>query len=226
MKNKIKFLAILTVSVMIASCEKEVDPPEPSCNIVCMNGGTVTSNCGCACPSGFTGTNCQTSLNNSQMVTVNLNPGTYHQILPIKTNGDNEFDGQVYVTINVTLEISSDRRKIHAVNELLFYEPGGDHTTARIIPGNSASKILLYTAPAGKKIDFINSSTQINYGPHLIQNYHGTTFINNLNASNHFLHKIEFIADTQGNDLPANGTTSYSRYRIYFDDFQVAISDL
>ncbi len=29
--------------------------------IACQNGGTVNQNCGCNCPTGFTGTNCQTS---------------------------------------------------------------------------------------------------------------------------------------------------------------------
>lgn len=224
MKKLKPTVAIISVVLFIASCEKDDTNSTPSCQINCENGGVVTSTCSCDCPDGYTGLNCEIKTNPVQIVTVNRNPGTYYQIKPVRSNGDNEFDGIVDVTIKVDLEISSDKTKVYAVSDALFYEPKGDYSTAIINPNLSSSRILLYTAPSGKKIDYINSTTGIIMGPVRL-NSTGTHFVNNLSVSNHFLHKIEFIADTSGDDLPSDGSSDRCRYRIYFDDFEVAISN-
>ncbi|MDZ4847027.1 MAG: hypothetical protein SH857_15955 [Chitinophagales bacterium] len=54
----IKIFLILFLSSFILvtnSCKKDDD-----CNLVCQNGGTLKSPCGCDCLTGFTGTQCET----------------------------------------------------------------------------------------------------------------------------------------------------------------------
>jgi hypothetical protein len=46
---------MLTMMMAIPSCKKKDD-----CNTVCQNGGTVNDQCGCNCPAGYTGANCET----------------------------------------------------------------------------------------------------------------------------------------------------------------------
>lgn len=54
MKKLKSIFAILVVVVLFTSCT-----PEPPCSRICNNGGKVNSNCGCDCPNGYTGDNCQ-----------------------------------------------------------------------------------------------------------------------------------------------------------------------
>ena len=57
--KKLKLMLVICVTIaLLDSCQK--DENNPSCNTVCQNGGTLNTNCGCNCPSGFTGSNCQT----------------------------------------------------------------------------------------------------------------------------------------------------------------------
>lgn len=219
-----RFIAAFSLMAMVFfSCEKA----DKECLTVCQNGGVVNENCGCNCPQGFTGINCENKIKKSELVNVPINSGEYHLLKPIKTKGDNEFGGAVMIWGDVSLILSSDSKKVYAVHNVHFYEPQGDHTSAWIDPNSTASKILLYTAPTGKKIEFINSSTGMNFSYPTQYNYHGTTYLNfYLTYPNHFVHRIEFIGDTSGNDLPCDGTPDNCRFKIYYDDFQVMITDL
>jgi hypothetical protein len=44
-------IAIFTIVILFASCKK--------CKTVCLNGGAVTEDCGCKCPGGYSGLNCE-----------------------------------------------------------------------------------------------------------------------------------------------------------------------
>jgi hypothetical protein len=54
----IHFIISVFVVVIINITCKKVDP-EPLCATSCNNGGTVNATCGCDCPAGFTGRNCE-----------------------------------------------------------------------------------------------------------------------------------------------------------------------
>lgn len=60
MKNTIHLLCLGTL-LALSACKKEErqEPSILSCTISCQNGGTVTSDCACDCPPGYSGTNCQ-----------------------------------------------------------------------------------------------------------------------------------------------------------------------
>lgn len=75
---------LLTAALFTACKPEEVAPPAvPACTTTCLNGGTVTSDCNCDCPTGFYGANCQdqqtpTAFVVNQIVLTNW-PATYDQ---------------------------------------------------------------------------------------------------------------------------------------------------
>ncbi len=213
--KKIKLLLIIAVTtVFISSCKKE--DPTPSCQVTCNNGGTVTANCGCDCPSGFTGTNCQTKILNT--INVSVNHDNYYQLYPLRYQGDNEFGGRIAIDGYVRLITGSNNTKIYGVVDADFRELGG--STRAIIDGNlSANRILLYTAPAGKTIYNIVSTNYQPFSWYPLFDYHGIGY----EYYNNFVYKIEMVGDTTGDDLPSDGTTGRTRFRIWFDDFTVTI---
>ena len=52
MKKLKLIIAIFTVVLLVASCKKV-------CKTKCLNGGSVTEDCGCKCPGGYSGPNCE-----------------------------------------------------------------------------------------------------------------------------------------------------------------------
>ncbi len=61
MKTIFKRLSVLFMFVLFFSCTP--NPEDVPCvPITCLNGGTSTPDCGCNCPTGFTGTNCSTQI--------------------------------------------------------------------------------------------------------------------------------------------------------------------
>lgn len=53
-------MAVLTVAMLIFGCSE--DSSTPCIPINCLNGGTSNSDCGCNCPTGYTGSNCGTQI--------------------------------------------------------------------------------------------------------------------------------------------------------------------
>lgn len=64
MKNFISKSVILIVFSAFLGCSSDSSnspiPPAPCVPIICKNGGTSTPDCGCNCPTGYTGTDCST----------------------------------------------------------------------------------------------------------------------------------------------------------------------
>ncbi|MEO5572805.1 MAG: hypothetical protein ABIT08_07905 [Bacteroidia bacterium] len=265
MKNFKTILAICITTVMIASCNPDDEGPTPcnkicsnggtvnsecgcdcpsgftgtncetvvivipvQCTTVCQNGGTVNADCGCDCPSGFTGTYCQTFVPTYTPVNVSINSSVYHQLPPIKYAGDNEYGGNIRIDGSVQLTFGSNNTKIYAVVNATYIESaGGMDTKARIDGQVNTNRILLYTAPSGKKVYSINTLTYISFYWYPGANYHNPEYLNYYQTnSTSFLHKIEMIGDTSGDDLPSDGSTERSRFRIWFDDFNITITEL
>lgn len=222
MKKLKSIIAICAVAALIASCKKDdnapLNPPIPSCQTECLNGGTVNSNCGCDCPTGYTGTNCQTVVPppvNYTTVQVNVNSLLSYQLPPIRYAGDNEFGGHIRINGSIQLTLGSNSTKIYAVVNATYIESAGGMDTKAKIDGNlNSNRKLLYTAPAGKKVYSFNSTASTSFYWYPSTNYHGT---GNLYPGN-FVYRIEMIGDTSGDDLPSDGTTERSRFRIWFND--------
>ncbi|MFC6877043.1 hypothetical protein ACFQZF_11165 [Flavobacterium myungsuense] len=72
MKNLFKKIAILSVAIMVFGCSKDdapSSPSSPSCvSITCLNGGVSTADCGCTCPTGYTGANCGTQVTPTKII--------------------------------------------------------------------------------------------------------------------------------------------------------------
>jgi hypothetical protein len=215
MKKLTLIFTIVIAVLTIASCKKgEADP----CTTECKNGGIVNLNCECNCPPGFTGPNCQTAILTA--TTVSINRDIFHILAPIKYAGDNEFAGNIHIEGSIKLKVESNNTKIYAVVDADYLEVGGD-TKARINGNLSANRILLYTAPAGKKIHTINSDTSDSFiwDPTPGQTGKGELTYNN------FVYKIELIGDTSGEDLPSDGSTANSRFKIWFGDFNITLAN-
>jgi hypothetical protein len=207
------------IIVLVNSCEK-VDPVS-SCSKTCLNGGTVTANCGCNCPAGYSGENCQNLVYTS--VPVNIDPNIYHQLCPAWYFGDDDYGGCLSIEWSVQLVLTNNNTKAYARIYANYKECSSTgNTAAWIDPDLASNQILLYTAPAGKKIHSINSAYYYTRTEYPVYDFHGTLIITNSNV-NSFLNKIELIGDTSGSDLPCDGSTERSRYRVYFKSFGVTL---
>lgn len=224
MKKLTSLLTICATIAMISSCKKSVPVPDPvpaPCNIVCNNGGTVNQNCGCDCPTGFTGTNCQTPVNTLTTLNVSINKDLFYTLPPLRYAGDNEYAGYIRIDGKVTLETGANNTKIYGVVNATYIENNGGDTKAKIDGNSSANRILLYTAPTGKKVVSINS-----YAPYAFYWYPAPHQLGKGElVANKFVYKIEMIGDTVGDDLPSDGTVENARFRIWFDDFNITIGN-
>ncbi|MEO8568762.1 MAG: calcium-binding EGF-like domain-containing protein [Ginsengibacter sp.] len=224
-KLKLIFMAF-SAMVIFNSCKKtgpdlptEIQPPP--CGNICENGGKIDANCHCNCPSGFTGANCQTKV--LYPVTISIDPNKYHQTLPAWYSGDDDFGGCLSIKWSVSLKITNNNTKLYAEIFADYKECSyRGNTAAWIDPSLTSSKILLYTAPSGKTINSIDCSLTNAATTTPAFDFHGTVAWTNSNAKS-YLSKIDFIGDTSGPDLPSDGTTERSRFRIYFKTFSITL---
>jgi hypothetical protein len=128
MKTIFKKLSVVIVVVMlIVSCSSD-SGDTPCVPIACLNGGTSTADCGCACPQGFTGSNCSTQITPTQIkitkIRVKKFPsakpnGNWWDILP-------NSDADIYVTIqNSNLNVIYNHPTVFTDAEIIgsnFYD--------------------------------------------------------------------------------------------------------
>ena len=224
--NSLQLISVLLISVaMFGSCTKSSSSSlsMSSCSTTCKNGGSVTPACGCNCLPGYSGANCQ-----NFSTTVSLNPATVYQLCPTWLTGDNDFDGSLTIAWSVEQFLSSDHTKIFASVYAYFKEyPSTGNTSALIDPNLKDNQILLYTAPTGKKVYSVDgaggamSTGTINPSRY----FWGTSAVTNV-TSNNFFYRIEFIGDTDGQDLPCTGSDQRSRCKVYFKSFNITLTDL
>lgn len=203
-KLKVIFITF-TLIIIFMSCKK--DPP-------------ATSSASSSTGSGNTASN-----NNSGNVlnTVPVNPSSgYYQLYPIRYDGDYDYGGHIHIDGSVQLTLGSNNTKIYAVVNSNYFETYGGDTRAKIDGQLNENRILLYTAPSGKKVYSINTSITTTFYWDPSSDYHGT---GNL-YPNSFVYRIEMIGDTSGDDLPSEGSTDRSRFRIWFQSFNVTIGNL
>lgn len=99
MKTIFKRLSVIIVVVLFFSCSSNSN--DTACvPIPCLNGGTSRPDCGCNCPSGFTGSNCNTQITPTQVKITNIRVTKFPD-----TNNGNWWDtlpnsgADIYLTI-------------------------------------------------------------------------------------------------------------------------------
>lgn len=142
-----KIIAMAFVlSMTLWSCSKK-DEPQP-CTTTCQNGGTVNSNCGCDCPAGFSGANCETiEPPNGETITVQGDITTNTSWSAINTyilNGFVYVKSPAVLTIEEGTLIKGDK----ASKATLIIERG-----AKIMAVGSSLKPIIFTSnqPAGQR---------------------------------------------------------------------------
>ena len=127
MKAIFKKLSFIIVVVMLfVSCSSD-SGDTPCTPIACLNGGTSTADCGCDCPTGFTGSNCDTQITPTQVKITKIrvtkfpdtNNGNYWDTFP-------NSDADIYVTIqnssSVTIYNSPTYFENATSNGVNFYD--------------------------------------------------------------------------------------------------------
>jgi hypothetical protein len=107
MKTIFKGLPMLFFVVLFWGCSKDSPSSTPACTpIVCLHGGVSRPDCGCDCPQGYTGTNCETQITPSSVKITKIRVKKF----PDTENGQwwdtfPNSDADIYVTlINTSLQ--------------------------------------------------------------------------------------------------------------------------
>lgn len=113
MKKTVSILSLLLI--LLVSCSKD---DNDSCTpINCLNGGTQTTDCGCDCEEGYTGSNCDTKLIPRSVKITNITVKKF----PDTNNGiwwdtfPNNTDADIYITIE-------NPSNIEIYNHPVYYE--------------------------------------------------------------------------------------------------------
>ena len=87
MKNLFKKIILLGIAIIMFGCSKDDTPTSTPCvPITCLNGGVSTPNCGCTCPTGYTGNNCGTQITPSKIIITKIRVKKFPNF---RTNGSN-----------------------------------------------------------------------------------------------------------------------------------------
>lgn len=95
---RLTFLSVILV--LLISCSKDSNSTVPCTPIVCLNGGTSRPDCGCNCPSGFTGSNCSTIITPTQVVISKVIVKSFNNYNSSGVLWDLTNEADIYVKIN------------------------------------------------------------------------------------------------------------------------------
>ncbi|MES2545645.1 MAG: hypothetical protein V4548_12220 [Bacteroidota bacterium] len=99
---------VLVMFFAFVGCSKDSDDPEQSCTpINCVNGGVSTSDCGCDCAIGFTGTNCQTQITPARIKITKIRVTNFPNFTPSGNYWD-VFSSSLYQNPDIFPYLSSD----------------------------------------------------------------------------------------------------------------------
>jgi len=157
------------------------------------------------------------------LATADIEGGQWKDYCPVLEAGDNEFGGNgPRVSGPVTIGISQDGKRVEAVLNVVFNEtmPDSDldDTQARV-----ATTSVLYTAPPGKVVATVNVNST-----HVVDYMEGPDPSHapaTLNVSSGFIQQMIISADTDGDDLPCDGTDERSYFKVRYKPFQVTLVD-
>jgi hypothetical protein len=201
MKNLLKKIALLSVVMLVFGCSKD----SPTSNtaactpIPCLNGGTSTSNCGCICPQGFTGSNCGTQITPTKIL-----------ISKIRVNYFPNYDnGSFWDPSLPTASLASPDIYVtlqDASSNVLFNAPT---YFANVTSNGSNYYDFTPTTPIILPIASVYSYFQIN-----LWDYDGAD--SNISSSDDFMGSRSFYPYSSTGGFPSTITVSDSSYTVSF----------
>jgi hypothetical protein len=102
MKHLFKKIILLSIAMLLFGCSEDTPTSNaiPCTPISCLNGGVSSTDCGCNCPQGYTGSNCGTQKTPSSIYITKIRVKKF----PDTENGDwwdtfPNSDADIYVTL-------------------------------------------------------------------------------------------------------------------------------
>lgn len=101
MKNLLKKMAILSISIFLFGCSSDsTSTTTPCVPITCLNGGISNSDCGCNCPTGYTGANCGTQVTPTKISISKVVISNFPAFRSVSASWGNTWDWNPLNTIN------------------------------------------------------------------------------------------------------------------------------
>jgi hypothetical protein len=97
---------LLSFSILLGCSSDSKSSSTPCIPITCLNGGTSTPNCGCTCPQGYTGTNCQTQVQPTKITITKIRVTSFPNTTSTGGNWDSSFPipANIFADIRVSLK--------------------------------------------------------------------------------------------------------------------------
>lgn len=100
------FVVILFFSIFLGCSSDSKTSSTPCIPITCFNGGTSTPNCGCTCPQGYTGSNCQTQVQPTKITITKIRVTSFPNTTSSGATWDSSFPNaaNIFADIRVSLK--------------------------------------------------------------------------------------------------------------------------
>lgn len=153
MKIILKSVVFLAFIILTISCSSDSGSGGGSTScvpITCLNGGVSTSNCGCNCPIGFTGSNCSTQVTPTKILITKITVKNF----PNKKPDNSTWDDYLLTSYN-----SPDIFPLLSLGSISLYQ--GDIKSDVISNGNNTDNFI-WTPTVPIQIISINSQHTLN----------------------------------------------------------------
>lgn len=175
MKIILKSVAFLTFLIITISCSSDSGSGSAPCvPITCLNGGTSTSDCGCTCPIGFTGSNCSTQITPTKILITKI---TVKNFPNKKPDGVSTWDSTPFFTNPdifpiITFDASGTTYELFkgtAIQDVISNGNGTDNfswtpsTPIQLVAINSQFSIILYDEDSASTKEFMGGFNFIPY---------------------------------------------------------------